>query len=49
MAESTTNGEDAIKRVVELIPDLVVPDLKWPKRTGFELFTPMRLHHQIIQ
>ncbi|MCS7238920.1 MAG: response regulator [Thermoguttaceae bacterium] len=42
------NGEEALARVAETNPDLVVTDLNMPVMDGLELVTAMRTHHPDI-
>lgn len=42
VAESVTSGEEAIKRVKELTPDLIVMDLMLPKMDGVEASIALR-------
>ncbi len=42
------NGEEALARVAETTPDLVVTDLNMPVMDGLELVTAMRTHHPDI-
>lgn len=42
------NGEEALARVAETKPDLVVTDLNMPVMDGLELVTAMRTHHPDI-
>jgi CheY-like chemotaxis protein len=40
-----TNGEEALARVAQSPPDVVVTDLQMPKMDGLDLVTNLRLHH----
>jgi CheY-like chemotaxis protein/anti-sigma regulatory factor (Ser/Thr protein kinase) len=43
--EYAADGQEAVRRIEELVPDVVVTDLQMPKMDGLELVDHVRLHH----
>ena len=46
--EYAVDGTDALSKLREYSPDLVVTDLQMPNRSGLELVSAIRLHHSNV-
>jgi len=46
---AASDGEQALEKISELIPDLVLLDLILPKMTGFDVLTEIRMDSKIRQ
>jgi DNA-binding response OmpR family regulator len=40
----TANGEEAYKTAIEVIPDLILMDVRMPRMTGYEACEQLKLH-----
>ncbi|MBN1307049.1 MAG: response regulator [Chitinispirillaceae bacterium] len=49
VASAAKNGREAVKRISETYPDLVISDIKMPVMDGFELFTIMKKEYPFIK